>query len=133
MRSSFDFSGLWIPLVTPFRDGALDHEALARLVQHYAAAGVRGFVACGSTGEAAALDKTEQLAVLDTVLKTAGTLPVVMGLSGYHLGQTTGWVRELCTRPIAGLLVPAPHYIRPSQPGLVTCVTTLARPPPPHH
>jgi len=126
MRTSFDFSGLWIPLVTPFRGGAIDHQALAGLVRHYAAAGVRGFVACGSTGEAAALDDAEQLAVLDTVLKAAGTLPVVMGLSGYHLGQTTAWVRELCTRPIAGLLVPAPHYIRPSQAGLLQWFTTLA-------
>jgi 4-hydroxy-tetrahydrodipicolinate synthase len=126
MRTSFDFSGLWIPLVTPFRDDAVDHGALAGLVKHYAAAGVRGFVACGSTGEAAALDKAEQLAVLDTVLKAAGALPVVMGTSGYHLGQTTAWVRELCARPIAGLLVPAPHYIRPSQAGLLQWFTTLA-------
>lgn len=126
MRTSFDFSGLWIPLVTPFRDGAVDHVALAGLVQHYAAAGVRGLVACGSTGEAAALDDAEQLAVLDTVLGAAGTLPVVMGLSGYHLGQTTAWVRALCARPIAGLLVPAPHYIRPSQAGLLQWFTTLA-------
>lgn len=126
MRRSFDFSGLWIPLVTPFRDDAVDHAALAALVRHYAAAGVRGFVACGSTGEAAALDKAEQLAVLDTVLQAAGSLPVVMGLSGYHLGQAAAWVRELCTRPIAGLLVPAPHYIRPSQAGLLQWFTTLA-------
>lgn len=126
MRTSFDFSGLWIPLVTPFRDAAVDHGALAGLVKHYAAAGVRGFVACGSTGEAAALDKAEQLAVLDTVLQAAGTLPVAMGLSGYHLGQTTAWVRELCARPIAALLVPAPHYIRPAQAGLLQWFTTLA-------
>ncbi|MFZ2307162.1 MAG: 4-hydroxy-tetrahydrodipicolinate synthase [Rhodoferax sp.] len=126
MRTSFDFSGLWIPLVTPFRDDAVDHTALAALVKHYAAAGVRGLVACGSTGEAAALEKAEQLAVLETVLKAAGTLPVVMGLSGYHLGQTSAWVRELCTRPIAGLLMPAPHYIRPSQAGLLQWFNTLA-------
>lgn len=126
MRTTFDFSGLWIPLVTPFRDDAVDHTALTALVKHYAAAGVRGLVACGSTGEAAALDKAEQLAVLETVLKAAGTLPVVMGLSGYHLGKTTAWVRELCTRPIAGLLVPAPHYIRPSQAGLLQWFTALA-------
>jgi len=126
-----DFSGLWIPLITPFaNDGAVDHAALAQLVRLYAKAGVRGFVACGSTGEAAALDKTEQLAVLDTVLATASDvgrpLPVIMGLSGYHLGQTQAWVRELCTRPLAGLLVPAPHYIRPSQAGLRLWFTALA-------
>lgn len=126
MPSSRDFSGLWIPLITPFAGDAIDHPALTRLVQHYAAAGVSGFVACGSTGEAAALDKTEQLAVLDTVLVAADALPVVMGLSGYHLGQTVTWVKELALRPITGLLVPAPHYIRPSQAGLVHWFTALA-------
>ena len=126
MPSSRDFSGLWIPLITPFAGDAVDHPALIRLVQHYAAAGVNGFVVCGSTGEAAALDKHEQLAVLDTVLAAAGALPVVMGLSGYHLGQTIAWVKELAQRPIAGLLVPPPHYIRPAQAGLVQWFTALA-------
>jgi 4-hydroxy-tetrahydrodipicolinate synthase len=60
------------------------------------------------------------------VLKAAGALPVVMGLSGYHLGQTVAWVQELAQRPIAGLLVPAPHYIRPAQAGLVHWFTALA-------
>lgn len=121
-----DFSGLWIALITPFHDEKVDHPALARLVKHYAAAGVSGFVACGSTGEAAALDKTEQLAVLDTVLKAAGAVPVVMGVSGYHMGQTLAWYKELAQRPVAGLLVSAPHYIRPSQAGLVQWFTALA-------
>ena len=126
MPSSRDFSGLWIPLITPFAGDTVDHLALSRIVKHYAAAGISGFVACGSTGEAAALDKTEQLAVLDTVLKAAGALPVVMGLSGYHLGQTIAWVKELEQHPIVGLLVPAPHYIRPAQAGLVQWFTALA-------
>jgi 4-hydroxy-tetrahydrodipicolinate synthase len=126
MPTSPDFTGLWIPLITPFHHGAVDHPALTRLVKHLAQAGVSGFVACGSTGEAAALDKTEQLAVLDTVLAANTGLPVVMGLSGYHLGQTQAWVVTLGQQPIAGLLVPAPHYIRPSQAGLQHWFTTLA-------
>lgn len=93
-----DFSGLWIPLVTPFRDGALDHAALAALTRRLAADGVAGFVVCGSTGEAAALDEAEQLAALDTVAEAAGGLPLIMGLSGYHLGKTTAWVRRLAQR-----------------------------------
>ena len=123
--NSPDFSGLWIPLVTPFRDGAVDHAALAALTRRLAD-GVAGFVVCGSTGEAAALDEAEQLASLDTVQAAAGGLPVVMGLSGYHLGKTTAWVRKLSERPLAGLLVPAPHYIRPSQAGLLEWFRAIA-------
>lgn len=83
-------------------------------------------MACGSTGEAAALDDAEQLAVLDTVLAAANGLPVMMGLSGYHLPQTRAWVKTLAIRPIHSLLVPAPHYIRPSQAGLLHWFRTLA-------
>jgi 4-hydroxy-tetrahydrodipicolinate synthase len=126
MPNSPDFTGLWIPLITPFHQGAIDHPALTRLVKHFAKQGVTGFVACGSTGEAAALDKAEQLAVLDTMLQACKGLPVVMGLSGYHLGQTRAWVETLSQLPIAGLLVPAPHYIRPSQAGLQHWFTALA-------
>ena len=120
------FQGLWIPLVTPFHDGAVDHPSLARMTRKLAGQGIAGFVACGSTGEAAALDKAEQLAVLETVLDASQGLPVVMGLSGYHLGQTQEWVQTLAQYPLAGLLVPAPHYIRPSQDGLLLWFRALA-------
>jgi len=124
--STPDFSGLWIPLITPFRDGAVDHAALAALTRRLAATGIAGFVVCGSTGEAAALDEAEQLVALDTVQAAGNGLPLVMGLSGYHLGQTTAWVRRLAERPLAGLLVPAPHYIRPSQAGLLEWFGAIA-------
>ena len=88
--------------------------------------GIAGFVVCGSTGEAAALDDAEQLATLDTVLAHAAGLPVIMGLSGDHLGQTLAWVRRLGAYPLAALLVPAPHYIRPSQAGLVAWFEAIA-------
>ena len=126
-----NFTGLWLPLITPFRHGAVDHAALARLVARYSKAGVAGFVACGSTGEAAALDDDEQLAVLATVLKAAGGLPVVMGLSGYNLAQTLAWTMQVSKEQVsklrvAGLLVPPPHYIRPSQEGLLHWFQAIA-------
>ena len=121
-----DFSGLWIPLITPFHDGAVDHAALAALTRRLATTGIAGFVVCGSTGEAAALDETEQLAALETVQAAAHGLPIVMGLSGYHLGKTLAWVRRLSERPLAALLVPAPHYIRPSQAGLLEWFRAIA-------
>ena len=123
---SGDFSGLWIPLVTPFHHGTVDHSALARLVKNLCGNGIAGFVACGSTGEAAALDADEQQAVLDTVLEAAQGLPVVMGLSGYHLPKMLAAVHTASAQPVAGLLVTAPCYIRPSQAGLLRWFTDLA-------
>lgn len=120
------FQGLWLPLVTPLREGRIDHDAAARLTRRLCADGITGLVVCGSTGEAAALDADEQLALLDTVTEAASGLPVVMGLSGYHLPDTLQWVRTLARRPLAGLLVPAPHYIRPGQAGALHWFQAIA-------
>ena len=121
-----DFSGLWIPVVTPFRRGKLDLPATKRLVQRLCADGVSGIVVCGSTGEAAALEKAEQVELLAATLGAADGLPVVMGLSGYNLPQTLAWVDELASFALAGLLVPPPHYIRPSQAGVLKWFKTIA-------
>ncbi|AYQ29967.1 MULTISPECIES: 4-hydroxy-tetrahydrodipicolinate synthase [unclassified Polaromonas] len=121
-----DFSGLWIPLVTPFEQGKVDYAALKRLVAHYRASGIAGLVVCGSTGEAAALSDEEQLEVLQTVMAEAPGLPVIVGVSGYHLGKTVARVRALSQLKLAGILLPAPSYIRPSQAGLIEWFTALA-------
>mgnify|MGYP002039168836 FL=1 len=63
---------------------------------------------------------------LETVLSAAQGLPVVMGVSGYHQGQVLEQVQALAHHPVAGLLVSAPHYIRPSQEGLLHWFRTLA-------
>jgi 4-hydroxy-tetrahydrodipicolinate synthase len=118
MSPSTDFSGLWIPLITPFRDGSLDRPALAALTRRMRADGVAGFVACGSTGEAAALTADEQLEVLQTVLDAAAGLPVVCGVGGSSLRETLEWVARLGEWPLAGLLVSAPQYVRPGQAGV---------------
>lgn len=120
------FQGVWIPLVTPFSDGAVDGAALRRLVRHVRAAGVDGLVVCGSTGEAASLDDAEQLAVVDAVLGEAGGLPVAMGLAGNHQGHALRRLAAFGTRPLAGILAPAPYYVRPGQQGASAYFRTLA-------
>lgn len=120
------FQGVWVPLVTPFSGGAVDGGALRRLVRHYAAAGVDGLVVCGSTGEAASLDDAEQLAVLDAVLNEAGRLPVIMGLAGNHQGHVMQRLSAFGTRPLAGILAPAPYYVRAGQEGAAAYFRCLA-------
>ena len=122
----FDFSGLWVPLVTPFRDGQIDEAALKRLVGRLAATPIRGFVACGSTGEAESLSHAEQLAVLDAVLSNGADKPVMMGLTGTRLTEMLPHLREITRRPVAGLLISAPYYLRPAQAGIVAHFRALA-------
>lgn len=124
-----DFSGLWIPLVTPFHDGDtndVDKPSLKRLVAHYRSSGITGLVVCGSTGEAAALSDDEQLEVLDIVTQEAGPLQVMFGVSGCHLGKTRARIKTLEGLRATGILLSAPHYIRPAQAGLIDWFTALA-------
>ncbi len=123
---NIDLSGLWIPLVTPFDNGAVDHAALAALTERMCNAGVAGFAACGSTGEAAALSHEEEDAVLATILRSARGKPVMMGASDFHMGRMLERVRQLNQAPINALLVAPPPYIRPSQAGLLQWFTAIA-------
>ncbi len=113
-----DFRGIWVALATPFRGGQVDVEALQGLVEKLLADGVRGLVVCGTTGEAAAMSEDEQLAVLDAVLQWARPEQVIMGLSGSNLQDILAFGQQIQRRELAGLLVPPPYYIRPSQQGL---------------
>ncbi|TKC88837.1 4-hydroxy-tetrahydrodipicolinate synthase [Trinickia terrae] len=120
------FSGIWVPLVTPFADGAVDHAALRTLVGRYAEAGVSGLVALGTTGEPAALSEAESDAVLATILEAARELPVLAGVAGNQTAHLLERVARLNELPVAGILVSAPYYIRPSQAGLIEHFTALA-------
>lgn len=110
--------GIWIPIVTPFRDDAIDHAALTRLARHLAAAGISGFVAGATTGEGALLSMDEQAAVFDTLRDAAPHLPVVLGVSSACTAAAAHQAKTLAARHPDGLLVTPPSYVRPTQAGV---------------
>ena len=78
--------GLWLPLVTPFRDRELDEASLRRLVRHYGKASVDGLILAATSGEGLTLraDELERL-VATTRAELADNgrcLPICLGLSG---------------------------------------------------
>jgi 4-hydroxy-tetrahydrodipicolinate synthase len=111
------FEGIWIPLVTPFRDGRVDLAAAARLAQYYASSGVSGLIVCGTTGEAATLADEEQDQLLVTVL-AAVKCPVLMGLGSYDTAAAVQRARRFAKLGAHGLLATVPYYVRPSQGGI---------------
>src|SRR6187551_2014220 len=79
--------GLWLPLITPFRDGELDEASLRRLVRHYAAGPVDGFILAATSGEGMSLraDELERLVTVTRSELSGGgcrPLPILLGLSG---------------------------------------------------
>ncbi len=122
--------GIWLPLITPFRDGALDEVSLRRLVTHYAAEPIDGLILGATTGEGMSLDDDEAqrlVAVTRASLNAVGrVIPIYLGLSGSDtrkliktIGQTTEWEMD-------GYLIACPYYTRPSQEGLFQHFAALA-------
>jgi 4-hydroxy-tetrahydrodipicolinate synthase len=64
--------------------------------------------------------------VLDGVLAASSGKPVLMGLAGTQLDDMRSRLREFAQRPVAGLLVSPPFYLRPSQAGIVAHFRALA-------
>jgi len=113
------FEGIWVPLVTPFRQGKLDLYSAQQLALSLSAAGVHGLVACGTTGEAATLTEHEQDRMLCGVMEAVqDRCPVVMGVSGSDTRVVAEKIARLNSLLPAGFLVSAPSYVRPSQEGI---------------
>ena len=122
--------GLWLPLVTPFRDGELDEASLQRLVRHYAAQPIDGLILAATSGEGLTLGMTElERLVALTRTELAGSkhyMPICLGLSGGHTRKMCDTLDETAAWPIDGYLISSPYYSRPSQRGLMMHFTALA-------
>lgn len=120
-------SGVWLPLVTPFRDGNLDEASLRRLVAHYAGLEVDGLILAATTGEGMTLDVAETERLVAVVAEEAtGRLPLWLGLSGSDTAKMAKGMAATALWPVDGYLITCPYYSRPSQAGLDAHFTALA-------
>jgi 4-hydroxy-tetrahydrodipicolinate synthase len=119
--------GLWLPLVTPFRDGALDERSLRRLARHYLGQPVDGMILAATTGEGLTIDEdeTERLTAI-VATEAAGRIPVFLGLSGSDTRKVAKALAHTAPWPVDGHLIACPFYTRPSQAGLYHHFAALA-------
>ncbi|MBR0827095.1 4-hydroxy-tetrahydrodipicolinate synthase [Bradyrhizobium manausense] len=122
--------GLWLPLVTPFRDGRLDETSLKRLTRHYTAEAVDGFILGATSGEGMTL-RTAELerlvaTVRDEMAAARRSVPILLGLSGADTQAMQDRLDESADWPIDGYLIASPYYVRPSQRGLLAHFERLA-------
>jgi 4-hydroxy-tetrahydrodipicolinate synthase len=123
-------SGVWLPLVTPLRDGALDEISLRRLVRHYATDAIDGFILAATSGEGLLLETSELehlvVSVRAELAEIPRILPICLGLAGASTARMKEMLDETAAWPIDGYLISAPYYLRPSQRGLLTHFNDLA-------
>jgi len=121
------FEGTYTALVTPFRDGKVDEDALRRLVREQIDAGIDGLVPCGSTGESATLTHAEHETVIAlTIEEAAGRVKVIAGTGSNNTAEAVELTAYAARAGADGALLIAPYYNKPTQEGLFQHYRTIA-------
>jgi len=120
--------GTLTALVTPFnRDGSIDFGALDQLLVAQLAAGVSGFVPCGTTGESATLTAKEREQVVTRVVNfAAGRVPVVAGAGSNNTAAAAEAQKLVHGAGADYALVASPYYNKPTPEGLYRHYAALA-------
>ena len=114
------FKGSIPALVTPFRDGVIDIEALHSLVEWHVAEGSAGLVPVGTTGESPTLSHEEHEQVIEEVVKAAaGRLFVIAGAGSNNTTEAIRFMRHAETVGADAALVVTPYYNKPTQRGMI--------------
>jgi 4-hydroxy-tetrahydrodipicolinate synthase len=122
------FEGSMVALVTPFRDGKVDEQALRRLLKFHLDARTDVIVPVGTTGESATLSHEEHRRVMSLVVEFVGRrVPVVCGAGSNYTEEALGLIRYAKKIKADGVLVVTPYYNRPTQEGLYRHYEYLAR------
>jgi 4-hydroxy-tetrahydrodipicolinate synthase len=114
------FHGSMVALVTPMQaDGAVDNEALDRLVDFHVENGTDAIVAVGTTGESATLDEKEHCDVIRRVVNhAAGRIPVIAGTGANSTREAIDLTRCAQQAGADACLLVTPYYNKPTQEGL---------------
>jgi 4-hydroxy-tetrahydrodipicolinate synthase len=121
------FSGTFTALVTPFRNGEVDVEALEGMVEFQIEHGVSGLVPCGTTGETPAMSEAEDRVVVETVVRVAaGRVPVVAGSGSNSTDMAIKYTKMAQEVGADGSLQVAPYYNKPTQEGLFRHFAAIA-------
>lgn len=121
--------GSIVALVTPFNaSGAVDYEALKRLVEFHVSEGTHGIVAVGTTGESATLSHSEDRDVIRaTVDFVAGRIPVIAGAGSNATAEACQLTEAATLAGADAILSVAPYYNKPPQAGLLAHFRAVAK------
>jgi len=111
--------GSIVPLVTPFRNGAVDEAALTSLIEWQIASGSHGISVTGTTGEPTALTRQERERVIEHAASVINKrVPFVAGTGSNNFEETLHYSKFAQKVGADAVLLITPYYVRPSQEGL---------------
>jgi 4-hydroxy-tetrahydrodipicolinate synthase len=113
------FHGSIVALITPFKNGKLDEQALERMVQWHIDNGTSAIVPAGTTGECPTLSHEEHKRTVQLVAEVAkGRVPVLAGAGSNNPVEAVELSQAAEKAGADGLLEVAGYYNRPNQDGL---------------
>ena len=121
------FKGAIVAIVTPFKNGEVDEEALRELVEFQIESGTDGIVPCGTTGESATLSHEEHDRVVEIVVdQVKKRVPVIAGTGSNSTSEAPRLTKHAREVGADGALMVTPYYNRPTQEGLYQHYKTVA-------
>lgn len=122
------FTGSYVAIVTPFKNGTVDEKALGDLIEWQIERGTNGIVPCGSTGESATLTHEEHDRVIAlTVEVSRGRVPVIAGTGSNATHEAIRLTKHAKSVGVNAALLVTPYYNKPTQEGLFQHFAAIAR------
>lgn len=120
-------NGVWLPIITPFKEGEIDYKSYEKLINHYAETGISGLIPFGTTGEIPTLSEYEFEEMMDKTLEyNNGRLPVFAGIGGNCTANVVKRAKLAEKYKIEGILSVCPYYNKPNQNGIYSHFKNLA-------
>ncbi len=114
------FKGVYCALITPFKNGNIDFDALGLLIERQISAGLEGFVLLGTTAETPALCFEEKKQILDfAVAKINKRAKIIIGAGSNNTQTTIKNIDLAKTYNPEGILIVTPYYNKPNLSGMI--------------
>lgn len=121
------FTGAATAIITPFKNGQVDYEALKRIIEFQIAEGIDAIVSVGTTGEGPTLTDEEHKAVIRfCVEQVAGRVPVIAGTGSNDTAYAISLTEYSCQVGADAMLLVTPYYNKATQDGLIASFTAIA-------
>lgn len=127
-KSNAFLRGAYTPVITPFRDGAVDYEAFAQFIDWQIGQGSQGLVVGGTSGEFTSLSVTERENLVRVAVSVAKRRAFVVAQTGAaSVADTLALTEHAGQAGAAAVMVVTPMYTKPTQAGLIAFYREVAR------
>lgn len=120
-------NGVWLPIITPFKEGEIDYKSYEKMINHYADTGISGLIPFGTTGEIPTLTEYEFEEMMDKTIEfNRGRLPIFAGVGGNCTANVVKRAKLAEKYKIEGILSVCPYYNKPNQNGIYSHFKNIA-------